>query len=93
MNQKEFLERLGHTPRDWYVARPGGEVRRPDHQCPITALEQQPAINWASVSLFLGLNSRLARCIVEASDNAGAAGRSRILRAAILEAVGLPPEN
>jgi len=93
MTRKEFLQALSQTPRDWYVARPGGEIRRLDHQCPITALEGETANCWGSVSQRLGLDLRLARGIIEASDNAGAAGRSRILRAAILEAVGLPPEN
>lgn len=87
MTEKQFLEALSKTPRDWELRIEGRCLRRSKSMCPISALEAEHADCWEYVAQRLGLSNHLALRIVNAADTRGK--YSKKLRAKLLKACGL----
>ena len=92
-SREQFLERLRKTPRDWYLTQNYNSIRRQPKagaplECPISALLNMPAHDFARAGQLLGLPQMEAMRIARAADNSSAPSAQR-LRAELLEACGL----
>lgn len=91
IDREAFYGLLAATPRDWYVGRLSGAIRRRSTlkqcECPISSIYRRPTMYAHTVSVQIGLSLADTNDIMAAADDI--IGSDLSIRAELLRACGL----